>query len=137
MQRRNTHAREDSATSSRTVLTLLIRSKFLPSNMASAAHNELPSIFFPFFFQTEAMLIRFERLFCHLSLYSEITLTNKIPGIRCCSHRCPCIRKVKATYVSSCITCHFRIMSHFPWLIDAKQKVSHLLVDSYIDFQCT
>jgi hypothetical protein len=114
-------------------LSLLLHSKFLPSNMASAAHNELPSISF-LFGQTEAMLVRYERLFSHLSIYYELTLTNKIQGIRCHSHPCPCIHNVKTTYVISCKTCHFRSMSHFSWPIDVQQKTSHLLVDLYIDF---
>jgi hypothetical protein len=100
MERKNSHVRGDSATSSRPVLTLLLCSKLLPSNMASAAHNKMHSISSRFG-QTEAMLIHFEQLFSHLSLplsrYSEITLTNKIPGNRCHSHRRPCIRNVKTT----------------------------------------
>jgi hypothetical protein len=133
MERKNTHVRGDSATSSRPVLTLLLRSKLLPSNMASAAHNEKHSIS-SLFGQTEAMLIHFERLFFHLSRYSEIILANKIQGIRCHSHRRSCLRNVKTTYVISCITCHFRFMSHFPWPMDAQQRISHLLIDLYIDF---
>jgi hypothetical protein len=133
MERKLIHVRGDSVTSSRPVFTLLLCSKLLPSNMASAAHNEMHSIS-SLFGQTEAMLIQFERLFSHLPRYSEITLTNKIPGIRCHSHRRPCIRNVKTTYVISCITCHFRFMSHFPWPTDVQQKSSHLLVHLYIDF---
>ena len=119
MERKNTHVRGDSATSNRPVLTLLLYSKLLPSNMASAAHNEMHSIS-SLFGQTEAMLVQFEWLFSHLSRYSEITLTNKIPGMGCHRHRRPCIRNVKTTYVISCITCHFRFMSHFPWPMDAQ-----------------
>jgi hypothetical protein len=128
MERKNTHVCGDSVTSSRPVLTLLLRSKLLPSNMASAAHNEMHSIS-SLFGQTEAMVIHFERLFSHLSRYFEITLTNKITGIRCHSHRRPCIRNVKTTYVISCITCHFRFMNHIPWPMDTQQRISHLLVD--------
>jgi len=133
MARKYTHVCGDSAKSSRPVLTLLLRSKLLPSNTASAAHNETRSIS-SLFGQTEAMLIHFERLFSHLSRYSEIILANKIPGIRCHSHRRPCIRNVKTMYVISCITCHFRFMSHFPRPMDAEQRISHLVVDLCIDF---